>query len=240
MGQTQQEGRDQAGGREGGQPTRGPVAQRGATPHRTPAQRRVRQATRPAGSMAIPSANDPTRASTTRASGRIWQWGSLSLVQRGAPRCTDAPNSAATRARLSRAARRLVRNPQRPTRPASHPRPRPSPRAWLRARVRMRNAACAMARRAVSAHPHGPSASHARMARREGGSEGHSRQQPTPHYLACVYASLPLPHERTPEETKPDSRDVTRLACAAPPRVSRDPAHAPGGEGGQSAVTALP
>ena len=121
----------------------------------------------------------PERAQPERASGRTWQWGSLSLVQRGAPRCTDAPNPAATRARLSRAAHRLVRNPQRPTRPASHPRPRPSSRASLRARVRMRNAACAMARHAVSAHPHGPSASHARMARCEGGSEGHSSPHPT-------------------------------------------------------------
>ena len=36
--------------------------------------------------------------------------GALSHVQRGAPRCTNTTNSAATRARFSRATRRLVRN----------------------------------------------------------------------------------------------------------------------------------
>ena len=202
---------------------RGPVARRGATPHRTPAQRRMRKATRPAGSLAAPSANDPTRASTARASERTYMAVGCSLA------CATRPASLYQRTQLCRDARAplaLARRPpprtqlQRPTRPTSHPRPRPSPCAWPRVRVRMRNAARAMASRAVSAHPHGPSASHARMAHgaSRGGGRARDTAAHTPH-PACVHAGLLPPHERTPEETKPDSRGVALFACAAPPRV---------------------
>ena len=62
---------------------------------------------------------------------------------------------------------------------------RASGRTW---QLGASNAARAMARRAVSAHPHGPSASHARLARREGGSEGHSSPHPTTPRAACTRA----------------------------------------------------
>ena len=175
----------------------------------------------------------PEQAQPARASGRTRQWGVLSRVQRGALRSTSGPIAVATRARLSRAARRLEHNPQRPTRPARHPRLRSSLRAWLRACVVMRNAGRATARRAVAAHPDGPSASHARMTRREGGSEGHRSPHPTTP-RACTRARACAAHSRR----KPDSSDRARPLGTGPPRPSRPIPGAPwdrtwrGGRGG--------
>ena len=210
---------NEAGGREGGQPTRGPVARRSATPHRTPAQRRVRQPTRPAGSLANRArTTQQERAQPERSSGRTWQWGALSHVQRGAPRCINAPSSAATRARLS-----LARCPPPRAQPATPDTTRePSPPVPVPACV----AACARAHaqcgvRDGEARRLCPpswcvheSCAYGAPRRRKRGT-----QQPTLHQPACVHAGLLLTHKRTPEETKPDSRDVARLARAAPPRV---------------------
>ena len=72
-----------------------------------------------------------------------------------------------------------------------------------------------------------------REPRAHGAPRGRKRgtQQPTPHHHpACVHAGLLLPHERTPKETKPDSRDVAQLACAASPRVIQG-THLEGREG---------
>ena len=229
LGQTQQEGRDQAGGREGGQSTRGPVARRGAMPHRTPAQRRVRQATRPAGLMAIPSANDPTRASATRASERTYMAMGFSLA------CATRRASLFRRTQLCRdALARFSRRPPPRAQPATPDTTRePPPPAPVPACV----AACARAYaqcgvRDGKARRLCPPSWPVRESRAHGAPRGRKRgaQQLTPHYPACMYAGLPLPHERTPEETKPDSRDVARLACAAPPRVTQR-THLEGREG---------
>ena len=165
------------------------AARRNAPPQ--PAQRRVRQTTRPAGSMAIPSANDPTRASATRASERTYMAVVFSracatrraLLYQSTQLCRDA------RAPLAR------RPPPRRAQPATPDTTRkPPPPAPVPACV----AACARAYaqcgvcdgEARRLRPlYGPSASHARMARREGGrgSEGHSSPHPTTP-CACTWA----------------------------------------------------
>ena len=229
MEQTQQEGRDQAGRREGGQSTRGAVARRCATPHRTPAQRRVRQATRPAGAMAIPSANDPTRAIATRASERTYTAVGFSLA------CATRRASLYRHTQLFRDARApLLRRPPPRAQPATPNTTRePPPPAPAPACV----AACARAYaqcgvRDGEARRLCPPSWPVRESCARGAPRGRKRgtQHPTPHFPACVYAGLPLPHERTPKETKPDSRDVARLAYAAPPRVTQR-AHLEGREG---------
>ena len=215
---TQQEGRDQAGGKDGGQSTRGPVARRGETSHRTPAQRRVRQATRPAGSLAAPSANDPTRASTTRASERTYMAVGCSLA------CATRRASLYQRTQLCRDARApLARRPPPRAQPATPDTTRePPPPAPVPACV----AACARAYaqcgvRDGEARRLCPPSWPVRESRAHDAPRGRKRgtQQPTLHHPARVYAGPLLPHERTPEDTKPDSRGVARLACAAPPRV---------------------
>ena len=229
MGETQQEGRDQAGGREGGQSTRGPVARHGAMPHRTPAQRRVRQATRPAGSMVIPSAYDSPRASTTRASERPYMAVGCSLA------CATRRASLYRRTQLCRDARApLARCPPPRAQPATPETTREPP---LSASVPACVAACARAYaqcgvRDGEARRLCPPSWPVRESRAHGAPRGRKRgtQQPTPHYPACVYAGLLLLHEQTPEETKLDSRDVARLACAVPPRVTQR-THLEGREG---------
>ena len=147
-----------------------------------------------------------------------------------------APSSVVTCARLSCATRRRVCDPRRLTQPASQPRPRSFPRAQLRAR-RQAHAQCGArdgeARRRRPPACGRPPANHARMARHKGGGEGHSN--PHPYHPACLCAGLLLPRERAPKETKPDSRDVARLTCAAPSRVIQRTHMS--GAGGRSAVT---
>ena len=107
------------------------------------------------------------------------------------------------------------------TRNARHD-PRATPaRARPRVRGCVRACVCAMRRARWRGAPSLPPSWPVRESRAHGAPRGRKRgtQQPTPHYPACVYAGLLLPHERMPEETEPDSRDVARLACAAPPRV---------------------
>ena len=87
-----------------------------------------------------PPARWPPRARTTqqeraqpeRASGRTWQWGALSHVQRGASRCTNAPNSAASASRAPPAAScatRIARHDPRATPARARPRVRSCVRA---------------------------------------------------------------------------------------------------------------
>ena len=195
---TQQEGRDHGPGRrEGRRPTHaqaGRAARRNAPQHRTRAQRRVRQATRSAGSLAAPSAYDPTRASTARASERTYMagWGALSHVQRGAPRvyqrtklCCDA------RAPL---ARRPPPRAQPATPDTTREPPLPAPVPACVAAYARAQAQCSVrdgeARRLFPPSCGSQSASHARMALRDGGSEGHSSPHPTTP-RACTRARGP-------------------------------------------------
>ena len=171
--------------------------------------------------MAIPSANDPTRASATRASERTYMAVGFSLA------CATRRTSLYRRTQLCRDARApLARRPPPRAQPATPDTTRePPPLAPVPVCV----AACARAHaqcgvRDGEARRLCPPSWPVRESCARGTPRGRKRgtQHPTPHFPACVYAGLPLPHERTPEETKqPDSRDVARLACAAPPRVTQ-------------------
>ena len=211
---------------EEGQSTRGPAARRDGTPHRPTAQWRVRQAARPAGSLAAPSANDPTRASAARASERTYMavgW-VLSRMCNAARLAVPTHPTLPRRARASRAppaASCATRNARHDPR-ATPARARPRVRGCVRARA---YAQCGV--RDGEARRLCPPSWCVRESRAHGAPRRRKRgtQQPTPHQPACVHAGLLLPHERAPEETKPDSRDVARLACAASPRVTQRTTH---------------
>ena len=116
---------------EEGQSTRGPAARRDGTPHRPTAQWRVRQAARPAGSLAAPSANDPARASAARASERTYMavgW-VLSRMCSAARRAVPPQPTLPRRASASRAPPAVSCATRRSTTPI----PLPHPRACVRA-----------------------------------------------------------------------------------------------------------